>query len=92
MPATSNSRPITIALREQAQEQIQAMVDDGILEASFSEYINPHMLVLREGKQVGICVDARRVNKHMVADRTKVLSTRKLLQRFHGSSYIQVLI
>jgi hypothetical protein len=87
MPASSNSRPIPFALREQVQKQIQAMVDDGLLEASFSEYINPLTLVLCEGKQVQICVDARRVNKQIVSDRTKVLPMRELLQRFHGSSY-----
>jgi hypothetical protein len=48
MTASSNSRPIPFALTEQVRKQIQAVVDDGILEASFSEYINPLNLVLRE--------------------------------------------
>ena len=35
-----------------------------------------------------IRVDARKINKLMVADRVKVQPMRELLQRFHGSSYI----
>jgi hypothetical protein len=66
---------------------VQAMLMDGILEESYSAYINPLTLVHNESKPIRICVDAR-INKLMVADRVKVQPMRELLQRFHGSSYI----
>jgi len=44
--------------------------------------------VHREPKPIRICVDARRINKLMVADRVKVQPMRELLQRFHGSRYV----
>jgi len=69
-------------------EQIQEMLKDGILEQSHSAYINPITLVVREGKAVRICLDARRINKQMVADRTKVMPMRELLQKFYGAKYI----
>jgi recombinational DNA repair protein RecR len=50
--------------------------------------INPITLVVREGKAVRICLDARRINKEMVADRTKVITMLELLQKFHGAKYI----
>jgi len=64
------------------------MLKDGILEESHSAYINPITLVVREGKAVRICLDARRINKQMVADRTKVTPMRELLQKFCGAKYI----
>jgi hypothetical protein len=64
------------------------MLRDGILEESYSAYVNPLTLVHREPKPIRVCVDARRINKLMVADRVKVHPMRELLQRFHGSSYI----
>ena len=88
MPPTANSRPIPFALRAPVREQIQEMLRDGILEESYSAYVNPLTLVHREQKPIRICVDARRINKLMVADRVKVQPMRELLQRFHGSSYI----
>jgi len=88
MPPTANSRPIPFALRAPVREQIQAMSRDGILEESYSAYVNPLTLVHREPKPIRFCVDARRINKLMVADCVKVQPMRELLQRFHGSSYI----
>ena len=85
---SANSRPIPFALRNEVREQIQVMLKDDILEESFSSYINPLTLVVREMKPLRICVDARRINRQMTADRTKVLPLRELLQKFHGASYI----
>jgi hypothetical protein len=81
LPHSATSRPIPFALRNQVREQIQAMLKDGILEESHSAYINPITLVVREGRTVRICLDARRINKQMVPDRTKVLPMCELLQK-----------
>jgi hypothetical protein len=64
------------------------MLKDDILEESYSSYISPLTLVVREDKPIRICVDARRINRQMTADRTKVLPLRELLQKFHGANYI----
>jgi hypothetical protein len=85
---SANSRPIPFALRNEVREQIQVMVKDDILEESFSSYINPLTLVVREMKPLRICIDARRIDRQMTADHTKVLPLRELLQKFHGASYI----
>jgi hypothetical protein len=47
-PVSSNSRPIPFALREQVREHIQIMLRDDILEESFSDYLNPLTLVVRD--------------------------------------------
>jgi hypothetical protein len=88
IPASANARPIPFVLRDKVRDQIKVMVKDDILEESFSSYINPLTLVVREGKPLRICVDARKINRQMIADRTKVLPLRELLQKFHGASYI----
>jgi len=45
-------------------------------------------LLVREGKAVHICLDARRINKQMVAYSTKVMPMREILQTFCGAKYI----
>jgi hypothetical protein len=80
MPPTANSRPIPFALMAPVREQIQAMLRDGILEESYSAYVNQLTLVHREPKPIRNCVDARRINKLMVADRVKVQPMRELLE------------
>jgi hypothetical protein len=91
MPHTANSRPIPFGLRNQVREQIQVMLKDGILEESHSAYNNPVTLLVREGKAVRICLDARQINKQMAADRMKVMPMRELLQKFYGVKYIMSL-
>jgi hypothetical protein len=59
------------------------MVEDGILEESYLDYVNPLTLVHRENKPVRICVDARDVNRHMTPDKVKVAPMGELLQHFY---------
>jgi hypothetical protein len=70
------------------REQSQAMLKDGILEEWHSAYINPITLLVREEKAGRISLDARRISKKMVADHTKIMSVRELLQKFRGAKYI----
>ena len=88
IPNNAYSKPIPFALRVQVRDQIQLMLKDNILEESFSSYINPLTLVVREKKALRICINARQINRQMTADRTKVLPLCELLQKFHGASYI----
>jgi len=67
------------------------MIEDGILEQSYSDYVNTLTLVHRENKAVKTCVDARGVNRHMTPDKIKVAPMGELLQRFHVSRYITTL-
>jgi hypothetical protein len=75
----------------QVREQIQAKLKDGILEESHYAYINPIILIVREGKAVRIYLDARRINKEMVADIMTVMPMREILQKFYGVKYIMSL-
>jgi hypothetical protein len=88
MPSSASSRPIPFALTDQVRDQLQIMLKDGIKEESFLAYINPLTLVVREAKPLRICMDARKINRQMIADRTKVLPLRELIQKFHGAMYI----
>jgi hypothetical protein len=88
VPNSANSRPIPFALRNQVRDQIQIMLKDGVIEESYSAYINPLTFVVREAKPLGICVDARRINRQVTADRTKVLPLSELIQKFNSASYI----
>ena len=71
---------------------IKAMLKDGTVDESHSAYINPVNLLVREGKTVRICSDARRINKQMVADCTKVMPMRELLQNCMVPNILRVWI
>jgi hypothetical protein len=88
LPHSANTRPASFALRNQVRDKIEVMLKNGILEESHSAYKNPITLVVCEGKAVRICLDARRINKQMVADRKKVMIMHEILQKFYGAKYI----
>jgi hypothetical protein len=44
------------------------MIEDDILEISYSAFVNPLTVVPREGKVPRICVDARKVNSVTIPD------------------------
>jgi hypothetical protein len=88
MPKSRNARPIPSALKAQVREQKQEMLKDNILEKSFSDCINHLTLVERQGKGIGICIHARRVNALMIPDRVNVDPMKELLQRFRESKCI----
>jgi hypothetical protein len=85
------SRAIPFALCNKVEAQIQDMLYDGILEESYSDYVNPLTLEHRERKPLRLRVDARGVNIQMTPDRVEIALIRELLQRFHGSKYITTL-
>jgi hypothetical protein len=88
LPKSSNSRPIPFSLRHEVRKQIEEMIRDDIIEISHTPYVNPLTILQKENKSVRICVDARRVNRQMIPDRTKTPPANELLQRFHGAKYI----
>jgi len=61
LPNSASSRTIPFALRGDVCAQIQGMLNDDILEESYSDYVNLLTLGLREHKPLRISVDARGV-------------------------------
>ena len=86
LPKSRNSRAIPFSLRREVRDQIQEMLRHGILERSYSSYVNPLTLVERKDKPIRICLDARQVNKFMITDKTKVMPIQELLQKFHKAT------
>jgi len=56
LPKSASSRTIPFALRDDVRAQIQDTLTDGILKESYSDYVNPLTLVLRERKLLRVCV------------------------------------
>jgi hypothetical protein len=83
-----HSRPIPFAVRGAVRAQIKQLLYDKIIEPSDSSYLNPLTIVLREGKSPRICLDARKVNRWTMPDRTRVAPINELLQQFHRSKFI----
>jgi hypothetical protein len=87
-PMAAYNRPIPFSVRPAVRAQIAQMIEEDILETSYSPYLNPLTIVNREGKKPRICVDARRINQFTIPDYERTAPLQELLQRFEGVSYM----
>jgi hypothetical protein len=86
-PIVGHSRPIPFALRPAVRAQITQLLEDDILEISASPVLNPLTIIKKEGGNIRICVDARKVNQFTVPDRERVPPIQELLQKCNGARY-----
>jgi hypothetical protein len=87
-PIIGHSRSVPYSARAGAGEQIEQMMEDGILEMSDSSFINPLTILYRENKVLRICIDVRSVNNVMLPDRAAATPTDQMSQQFRGVKYI----
>ncbi|XP_023288921.1 uncharacterized protein LOC111674083 [Orussus abietinus] len=70
MPHTPYARkpyPIPIAHREKVTEEINKMLELGIIQRSNSPYVNPLVVVHKKDGSLRLCLDARRLNSILIA-------------------------
>ena len=67
-PVKIPPRRIPAHFRAQVEEQIQAMLQDGIIEKSSSPWMSPAVFVRKKNGDVRICVHYRALNKQTVKD------------------------
>ncbi|XP_023289228.1 uncharacterized protein LOC111674146 [Orussus abietinus] len=71
MPHTryaSKPYPTPIAHREKVTEEINKMLELGIIQRSNSPYVNPLVVVHKKDGSLRLCLDARRLNSILIAD------------------------
>jgi hypothetical protein len=90
-PFTTRERPIPYAIRRAVREQIEMMVEQGIIEPATSPYCNPLVIVPKANKAPRICLDARRLNAVTIADAERTQPMCELLQQFDGVEFLSSL-
>ncbi|CAB0033439.1 unnamed protein product [Trichogramma brassicae] len=67
-PFAIKSYPVPMKYRDQVSEQIEQMLNYGIIERSTTPFINPLVVVPKKDNSVRLCLDARQINERMVED------------------------
>ena len=62
------ARRIPMHLQEEADKEVQKMIDHGIVEPSNSEFSSPPVLVRKKDGTVRFCIDYRKLNEATVKD------------------------
>lgn len=83
-PFALKSYPIPFSKKKSVDDEIKRMLDCGVIEHSSSPFSNPIVVVTKKNGSARLCLDARRLNKVLVADRESPPVMDELIQNFHG--------
>jgi hypothetical protein len=84
-------RRLPMAFREEVQQQLQTMLDQGIIVPSNSPYMAPCVFALKKSGEVRICVDYRELNKKTVKDAYPLPLPDEIQERLQGDSVFSTL-
>jgi hypothetical protein len=84
-------RRVSPESRQIIQQEIQTLLDQGIVRPSTSPYCSPIVLVRKEGKKPRMCVDYTQVNACTVDLKYPMQNTKELLDRMAGKRWFATL-
>ena len=79
------------ALRENVRQELEEMLEHGIIEHSSSDWASPLVIVRKKDSSLRLCVDYRRLNSHSKVDAYPMPRVDDLIDRVAGSPYITTL-
>lgn len=84
-------RPYTIPVSRQkaVADEIERMIQMGIIERSRSPYSIPIVPVFKKNGEVRLCVDARKLNSQIIPDRERPIPVEDVLLRFRSAKYMR---
>ena len=87
-PFMQRSYPVPYSKRRAVQEELDKMMEGGIIERSVSHYSNPLVVVIKKDGRFRLCLDARRINHIIIPDRESPESINEIFQKFSGVRYM----
>ena len=85
VPIKQNYRRLPIAMQDEAEQELNRMLDAGVIEPSVSPWAAPIVLVRKKDDSVLYCNDFRRLNSVTKNDSYPLPRTTDCLEAFYGS-------
>jgi transposase InsO family protein len=76
----NRSYPVPFAHRDAVQQQLDRMIEWGIIEKCSTPYINPLIVVVKKDQSVRLCLDARQLNTQLIPENDTPKVPEELLQ------------
>jgi hypothetical protein len=81
----SKTYPIPYKYRQSVGQEIENMIKDKVIERCDSPYINPIVCVKKSNGDLRLCLDARNINSHTIAQYEAPLNIEAIFGRITGS-------
>ena len=86
-PVRVKQYPLPHSQMNVVKEEVQAMLDMGVIERSASPYSAPIVLVKKKDGKVRFCIDYRKLNKHLVFDSEPIPDTEQIFGRLGSAKF-----
>lgn len=83
--------PIPESKRIAVREEINKLLNEGIISPSQSQYCSPLVVVNKKSGGIRVCIDSRKINQILIKEYTQTESIDTILSRFTGLKYISAI-
>ncbi|KAF0716362.1 AP2/ERF domain-containing protein PFD0985w-like [Aphis craccivora] len=87
-PIYQKPYPIPMSKIAKVDQEIQRMLDLGIIETSTSPWSSPMVGVEKKNGDIRICLDARKINTRIIPDRERPMNMEEIMNKFRGVKYL----
>ena len=87
VPYNAKTYPIPFSFRKQVADEIQAMLSQGIIEKSKTNFINPVVVVKKKDNSIRLCLDARKINNITSPIYDKPVNIESIIGRLKTNNY-----
>ncbi|XP_029169585.1 uncharacterized protein K02A2.6-like [Nylanderia fulva] len=90
-PYKKKPYPVPEVHRDAVRKMIKEWIQQGIIKKAATQYINPLVTVKKKSGDLRICLDAREINKKMVADHAQPPTIDEVFSRIGNKKYFSTL-
>ena len=87
-PIRCKPYPLPYAMREELRNEVDAMLEMGVVRPSTSPYASPIVMVKKKDGSNRVCVDFRKLNKINEVDPEPMTTAEDLFRRLSGKKYL----
>ena len=87
-PIRCKPYPLPYAMREELRNEVDTMLEMGVVRPSTSPYASPMVMVKKKDGSNRMCVDFRKLNKITEVDPEPMTTTEDLFRRLSGQKYL----
>lgn len=90
-PHIKRSYPVPYAYRKKMEDKLAEMEKDGIISREATPYSSPLTYTFKSDGSLRVLLDAREINKYMIAESEAPPMQIDILNSFHGVKYISII-
>lgn len=89
-PVLRKTYPIPYAYRQKVEEKLRTLELQGIISRAATPFCSPLTFTLKKDGEIRVLLDAREINKFMIAETEKPPLQIDVMNAFHGTNYISI--